>query len=91
MAYTPWESKDAKTNSGYIKSWYRPIDDVEKARAALRFTLSEDITSAIPPGSEQIYRLAESMAADFKPLRPKERKDLLASAANLTPLFPRPA
>lgn len=91
LAYTPWENKDDRQGSDHTKCWYRPIDDVEKVRAALRFTLSEDVTSAIPPGSEQIYRLAETMGAEFKPLRPNERKDLMASAASLTPLFPRPA
>jgi len=91
LAYTPWESREAKSDSLHQKCWYRPIDDVELVRSALRFTLSEDITSAIPPGSEQIYRLAETMGAEFKPLSAKERKNLLASAANLTPLFPRPA
>ncbi|MEX0320604.1 MAG: aldo/keto reductase [Puniceicoccaceae bacterium] len=91
LAYTPWESKDAKTASGYTKSWYRPIDDMEKARAALRFTLSLDVTSAIPPGSESIYRAAETMGAEFKRMKPDERKALLASAKGLEPLFPRPA
>ncbi len=91
LAYTPWESRDAKKESGYQKCWYRPIDDVEKVRAALRFTLSEDVTAAIPPGDERIYRIAETMGAAFKPLRAKERKNLLAAAAGLEPLFPRPA
>lgn len=91
LAYTPWESRDAKAESGYQKCWYRPIDDVEKVRTALRFTLSEDVTSAIPPGDERIYRIAETMGAAFKPLRAKERSDLMASAAGLEPLFPRPA
>lgn len=91
LAYTPWETKDARKESQYTKCWYRPIDDLDKVRTALRWTLSEDVTSAIPPGSEQIYRMAENLGAEFKPLKPKERKALMASAAGLTPLFPRPA
>ncbi len=91
LAYTPWDNKDEKLASGYNKSWYRPIDDLEKVKAALRFTLSLDVTSAIPPGSETIYRIAETLAADFKRMKPDERKALLASAKGLTPLFPRPA
>lgn len=91
LAYTPWDSREQKENSGYEKCWYRPIDDLEKVRTALRFTLSEDVTSAIPPGDERVYRMAENLAAGFKPLSTTERDDLLASASGLTPLFPRPA
>ena len=72
----------------YPKCWYEPIDDREQARQALRFTLSEDITAAIPPGDERIFRMALDLAADFKPLTPAERKQLLASARGIKPLFP---
>jgi len=91
LAHTPWDSKEQKKASGHAKCWYRPIDDLELVRAALYFTLSEEITSAIPPGDEQVYRMAENLAAGFKPLTDEERTALLASAAGLTPLFPRPA
>ncbi len=91
LAHTPWDSPEQKKESGHVKCWYRPIDDLELVRAALYFTLSEDITSAIPPGDEQVYRMAEHLAADFRPMSGEERISLLASAARLVPLFPRPA
>ena len=91
LAYTPWESKEQKKESGHTKCWYQPIDDLELVRSALYFTLSQDVTSAIPPGSEQVYRMAESLAAGFKLLSDEEQTTLLASASGLTPLFPRPA
>jgi len=91
LANTPWDSKEQKKASGYDKCWYRPIDDLAMVRAAFYFTLSEDVTSAIPPGAEQVYRMAENIAADFKPLSADERTALMASAAGLSPLFPRPA
>lgn len=72
----------------YPKCWYEPIDDREQARQALRFTLSEDITAAIPPGDERIFRMALDLAADFKPLTPAERKQLLAGARGIKPIFP---
>jgi aryl-alcohol dehydrogenase-like predicted oxidoreductase len=72
----------------YPKCWYEPIDDREQARQALRFTLSEDITAAIPPGDERMFRMALELAAEFKPLSPAERKRLLASAKGIKPLFP---
>lgn len=91
LAHTAWDSREQKKESGYNKCWYKPIDDLELARNALYFTLSQEITAAIPPGAEQVYRIAEQLAAGFQPLEKKEQTALLASAAGLEPLFPRPA
>lgn len=91
LACTPWDSKEQKKQSGYTKAWYRPIDDLELVQKALYFTLSQDVTAAIPPGVEQVYRMAETLAAGFKPLSEKAQQELLASADGLTPLFPQPA
>jgi aryl-alcohol dehydrogenase-like predicted oxidoreductase len=91
LAHTPWDSKEQKNESGYTKCWYRPIDDLERVRSALNFTLSQEITAAIPPGDERIYRMAVNLAAGFQALDKEQQSTLLASAAGLTPLFPRPA
>jgi aryl-alcohol dehydrogenase-like predicted oxidoreductase len=84
MAHTTW--KEGETHS-YPKCWYHPIEDPELARKALRFTLSEDITAAIPPGDERLFRIALAAAPGLKPLTAGERRDLLASAQGLTPIF----
>lgn len=86
LAYTRWADKE-KRRANHPKCWYQPISDLEKASLALRFTLSENITAAIPPGDEKIYRIAETLAAQFTPLSPAERKSLLASSTNLAPIF----
>jgi len=86
LAYTPWASKDQRRAS-HPKCWYRPISDLQRARMALRFTLSENVTAAIPPGDEKIYRIAETLAAQFTPLSPDERETLLASSKGLDPIF----
>jgi len=86
LAYTPWANRDER-RAGNSKCWYRPISDLEKARLALRFTLSENVTAAIPPGDEKIYRIAETLAAQFTPLSPNERETLLASSQGLSPIF----
>lgn len=52
----------------------------------MRFTLSEDITAAIPPGEEKFFRMALDFAA-FQPLSAAERQELLASAKGLEPIF----
>ncbi|MFC1604443.1 aldo/keto reductase [Planctomycetota bacterium] len=86
LAYTRWASKEEK-KANNPKCWYKPIVDLEHARQALRYTLSEDITAAIPPGDEKVYRIAETLAAQFTPLNTDEKEALLASSKNVTPIF----
>jgi aryl-alcohol dehydrogenase-like predicted oxidoreductase len=86
LAYTRWAGKEER-RANHPKCWYQPISDLEKARLALCFTLSENVTAAIPPGDEKIYRIAETLAARFTPLSPGERESLSASSKGLTPIF----
>jgi aryl-alcohol dehydrogenase-like predicted oxidoreductase len=88
LAHAPWPQGTDRAKTGHPKAWYRPIEDRELASKALRFTLSEDITAAIPPGDEKVYQMALELAADFKPLSNQEREDLLAGAKETKPLFP---
>lgn len=85
LAYTRWSGRQERAS--YPKCWYRPIDDLDEARQALRFTLSEDVTAAIPPGDEKIYRIAETLAAQFTPLHADEKAALLASSKGVAPIF----
>ena len=85
LAYTRWSDQEGRAD--HPKCWYQPISDLERARQAWRFTLSEDITAAIPPGDEKVYRIAETLAAQFTPLRADEREALLASSQDVTPIF----
>lgn len=71
----------------FEKCWYKPVENAEQAARALRFTLSEDVTAAIPPGEEKFYRMALDTAAAFTPLSAAERTALLAEARGLQPLF----
>jgi len=84
MAHTTWKEGESHT---YPKCWYHPIEDPDLARQALRFTLSEDVTAAIPPGDERLFRIALAAAPGIQPLSAAERRDLLASAAGTTPIF----
>lgn len=86
LAYTRWD-KQAEARTEHPKCWYQPVSDLQQARQALRFTLSEDVTAAIPPGDERIYRMAETLATQFAPLSASEREALLASSENLAPVF----
>lgn len=85
MAQTKWEAGADRKNYKYC--WYRPVDDPAKAREAVRFTLSQDITAAVPPGHDSLFEMAMNAAAEFKPLSARESKALLATTAGVEPLF----
>jgi predicted aldo/keto reductase-like oxidoreductase len=84
MAYSPWSSAGEHP---YPKCWYRPIDDPAVAKLALRFTLGEDVTAAIPPGEESLFRIALQEAAQCTPLSEQERKELIDKIHGVPPLF----
>ena len=84
MAHTTWPSRD---HEAWRKCWYKPVDDRALAEMAMRFTLSEDITAAIPPGELQLFRMALDFGSRFRPLSPQERETLLAKARGVEPIF----
>jgi len=84
MAYTPWPEGGEHTSP---KCWYRPIEDRELASRALRFTLSQDVTAAIPPGDERLFRVARDAARAFTPMTKEEQAEMLSRAKGLSPLF----
>jgi len=84
MAHGPWRKSDTRE---YPNCWYRPITDRVLARQALRFTLSEGVTAAVPPGDERLFRMALELAHDLPPLTESERETLLAGTKGLRPLM----
>lgn len=84
MARQPWPEGAERV---YPKCWYQPTSDPQEAALALRFTLSEPITAAIPPGDERLFRLALDLALDFQPLSDPERETVRQLAAQLKPIF----
>jgi len=84
MAHGPWRKGEQKK---YPNCWYRPIEDRELARQALRFTLSEGVTAAIPPGDERLFRMALELAPDLPPLGSEERIQLLTMTRGVRPLM----
>jgi aryl-alcohol dehydrogenase-like predicted oxidoreductase len=84
MAHGPWRKGEKRE---YPNCWYRPIDNRELARQALRFALSEGVTSAIPPGDERLFRMALDLAPELNPLKKQEREALLANTRGLRPLL----
>jgi hypothetical protein len=84
MAYTTWPDRN---HDAWRKCSYQPIDQPELAEKAVRFTLSEDVTAAISPADEKLFRMALDFAEKFRPLEAKEREDLLARAHGIRPIF----
>ncbi len=86
MAKTPWPAS-AKKNHPYGKCWYEPATLPKQAALALRWTLSQPVTAAIPPGDIDYFRLAMKVAERFTPVNASETKTLMAQAKGLQPLF----
>ncbi len=84
LALRPWRKGERRD---YPNCWYRPIEDPELARQALRFTLSQGVTAAIPPGDERLFTMVLDMADSLTPMTREEQAALLASAAKLRPLL----
>lgn len=85
LAHRPWP--EGADRSAWPKCWYEPIGDPAQAEKAVRFTLSEDVTAAVPPGEGKLFWTALDAAERFRPLGAGEREELLASARGLAPLF----
>lgn len=88
LAFGKWPAALKESDRKYPKCWYQPIDDHEMARLALRFTLNQDITAAVPPGDERIFDMAMALAADLLPrLQPEELALLKTQVSTLEPVF----
>ncbi len=87
MANGPWpENAENKTP----KCWYEPLQDPEQALLALRFTLSLPVTAALPPGNENLYKMALDLGLRFSPLNDLELETIKEKAKNREPLFKYP-
>ena len=86
MAKTVWPASEKKHHP-YGKCWYEPTALPQQAELALRWTLSQPVVAAIPPGEIEYFRLAMDVAGKFTPVNEDETKTLIAQAKGLEPLF----
>lgn len=84
MAKTAWEEGVERK---YPKAWYEPLDDRKLVNLALRYTLSQPVTAAIPPGDMGLFRMAVEIAEGFTPITPEEEKTLKETSKAYKPLF----
>ena len=88
LAFGKWPKEMKESDRKYPKCWYEPIDDREMARAALRFTLNQEVTAAVPPGDQHIFDLAlELAAAPLPELSAAELTALKTRISSLEPVF----
>ncbi|MEW5902211.1 MAG: aldo/keto reductase [Acidobacteriota bacterium] len=85
LARQPWP--DEKQRQDWPKCWYQPILDPAEASLSLRFTLSQPVTAAVPPGDKRLFRKALELAHEFTPLRPQDEERIRQIASGLNPLF----
>ena len=71
------------------KTWYVPIDEEEHAKLAFRYTLSQDITAALPPGYMKWFRWALEVGNNWNPVSKEDEDTLRHYAKGVTPIFPQ--
>jgi predicted aldo/keto reductase-like oxidoreductase len=67
--------------------WYRPIQDEEVMKMALKYTLSKNITAAVPPGKNTLFLKALEFMNNYQPITEPETQKLLALAKVTQPVF----
>ncbi len=75
----------------FEKCWYEPLTDPEQIKQSFHFTLSLPVTACLPPGEEQLWRLALAAGRSFMPVARQERQDLKTASEAVNPLFEYPA
>jgi predicted aldo/keto reductase-like oxidoreductase len=84
MALTRLEPGESKYDKNV---WYRPVIDEDKMKMALKFTLSKNITSAIPPGQDILFLKALEFMNNFEPITAQETQQLEELARHTKPMF----
>lgn len=80
----PWPTEERR-----YQTWYEPWDTQPEIDRALWFTLSQGVTTAASAGDLKLFPMMVDATERHMELSPGEQKELVASAADLKPLFPR--
>ena len=76
------------TNERTHNTWYQPFMTPEELDEALRFTLSQPVTTAASSSDIEIARIQIEKAQNFIPMSIDEQKKLIVKASEYKPLFP---
>lgn len=80
----PWPTDERTYNC-----WYKPFETQREVDEALRFTLSQHVTTATSSSDIRIAEMMIDAAERFTPMGNKEEEELLLKASAYKPLFPR--
>jgi len=86
MARQKWPEGNPQRKR-YPKCWYQPLSDPAEAELGLRWSLSQPVTAAIPPGELPLFQLALDIASRFSPITHEEEAKLKSFAETLNPIF----
>jgi aryl-alcohol dehydrogenase-like predicted oxidoreductase len=84
MAMTHWKDGEHRD---FPNCWYSPISDERLSELALRWTLSQDVTAAVPPGDPILFRRALTFAKRFTTISDEEVMELKQVASQQAPIF----
>lgn len=80
----PWP-----TDARPYQTWYQPFTTQREVDEALRFTLSQYVTTAASSSDVRVAKMMLDAAERYTPMDEKEQEELRMKAAAYTPLFPR--
>jgi aryl-alcohol dehydrogenase-like predicted oxidoreductase len=84
IAKGPYPTEERTRNT-----WYQPFTTRDEIEEALRFTLSQPVTTAATSSDMEIARMQIEVAENFSPMELEEQRMLLMKASDYRPLFPR--
>lgn len=87
MARGLWP-EDGAGRDAHPKCWYQPLTDPAEMERALRWTLSQPVTAALPPGDERLFAQALDMAQRFQPMTEDELETMRTESSKVKPIFP---
>jgi len=90
FARGPWQGEHAKhPEKRPYSTWYEPFASQSDIDKCLWFALSQGVTTVASAGDVRLVPKIIDAAERYRELTMEEQKELIESAANLKPLFPR--
>lgn len=82
-----WPKDDAAGRKKFPRCWYQPASDPREQDLVVRWTLSQDVTTSVPPADIELFKVAVRVGMKYTPVTEKEDQELQALAKTLSPLF----
>lgn len=84
LALRPWQEGEERI---WPKCWYKPIDTLDEAIAAMKFTLSLGVTCSISPSHEELLWLMCDAVDQLSEITPEENAALAEKAKGMKLIF----